>query len=173
MTQTAATRTTRLHARILDQLDGYLALARDPAELARRAAGVSDWSVAQQLEHLSLSSDSILDGLEKIERGEITERGGGATLVGRVILLFGKIPRGKGKAPERVVPSGLDGAATVAAFEAAKRRFEKLDLARLEASAGTFSHPVFGHLTARQWLRFVDVHHRHHSRIIDDIRRVT
>ena len=161
----------RFHGRVLAQLDGLLALARDPAELARHAPEVSAWSVARQLEHLLLSDRTILDGLEKIERGEIAARGGGETLLGRAILLFGKIPRGKGKAPERVQPSGLDGEAIAAALETVKSRFESLDLARLDASAGTFAHPFFGHLTAGRWLRFVDVHHRHHGRIIDDIRR--
>ena len=171
MPQPASAKIRRLHRRILAQLDEHLAVARDPPELARRAPEVSAWSVAQQLEHLVLSDRTILDGLEKIERGEIAARGGGETLLGRVILLAGRIPRGKGKAPERVLPSGLDGEATAAALETVKRRFESLDLARLDASAGTFAHPFFGHLTGGRWLRFVDVHHRHHGRIIDEIRR--
>ncbi len=167
----ATTKTARLHRQVLAQLDDFLALACDGAEVARRAPEVSAWSVGQQLEHLALASDGVLDGLEKIARGEIAERRGGPSLIGRVLLFWGKIPRGKGKAPERAVPSGLDAEVTAAKLGTAKSRFEKLDLARLDASAGTFSHPVFGHLTAGQWLRFVEVHHRHHGRIIDDIRR--
>ncbi len=171
MPQNAASKIRRLQATILAQLDDYLALARDGDELGRRAPEVSGWSVAQQLEHLATVDRSVLQGIEKIDRGEIAERGGAGTLVGRVILLLGWIPRGKGKAPEKSMPAGLGGEELVAALETAKERFEKLDLARLETSAGTFPHPVFGHLTAGQWLRFVAVHHRHHGRIIDDIRQ--
>ena len=167
----ASTQTARHHARILAQLDDYLTLARDPAELDRRVPEVSSWSVGQQLEHMALVDGSVLDGLEKIEGGEIAAPGGRATWIGRLILLAGKIPRGKGKAPERVLPSGVDGGETAAALETAKSRFEKLDLARLETSVGTFPHPFFGHLSAERWLRFIDVHHRHHEAIIRDIRR--
>jgi hypothetical protein len=171
MPLTATAKTARLHARILAQLDELLALARDPAELARQRPEVSAWSVAQQIEHLVLSDRSVLDGLEKIESGELASRGGGAKFLGRMILLTGWIPRGRGKAPERARPSGLDGERTAAALEAVKERFERLGLARLEAAPGTFSHPIFGHLDGRRWLRFIDVHQRHHRRIIDDIRR--
>ncbi len=55
MPESASAKTLRLHRQVLAQLDDFLALARDPTELACRAPQVSGWSVGQQLEHLALS----------------------------------------------------------------------------------------------------------------------
>ena len=41
----------------------------------------------------------------------------------------------------------------------------------LASSTATQPHPVFGHLDACQWLRFTDMHHHHHQKIIRDIVR--
>lgn len=171
MTEKASARPLRLHRRVLAQIDQLAALADEPAELSRRAPEVSSWSVAQQLEHLALSDRGIVAGIEKIERGEIAERGGKINAVGRKVLLSGRIPSGRGQAPPRSTPQGLDGEQIAAALATVKQRFEELDLARLEASQGTFPHPYFGHFRAVQWLRFVDLHHVHHQKIIADIRR--
>ena len=99
--------------------------------------------------------------------------GGGPTLVGRLVLASGRIPRGRAEAPERTVPAGLELGEVRDGLERARARFLGLQskLPALAASRSTFRHPILGNLRPRQWLRFIQVHHDHHRRIIDDIRR--
>jgi hypothetical protein len=44
-------------------------------------------------------------------------------------------------------------------------------LAETERSDGRWNHFVFGGLSPMQWLRTMDVHTRHHLKIIRDIER--
>ncbi len=95
----------------------------------------------------------------------------GPSLVGHVILLTGRIPRGRAKAPDFVEPQGLERQAIVAGLGETRGRLIALDgrleeLRRLEA---TIAHPILGGFTAARWLRFAHIHHLHHGRIIDDI----
>ena len=97
--------------------------------------------------------------------------GGKPTPLGRVVLTLGRIPRGRGKAPAATLPEGLGGEEIVSELEAQRSAIAELG-ERLEdvlRCRETFRHPYFGHLTPRGWLRFIDIHHRHHLKIIDDV----
>ena len=41
----------------------------------------------------------------------------------------------------------------------------------LEEAGWRCKHPYFGALDIAEWMRFMDVHHRHHLKIIRDIRK--
>lgn len=163
----------KTYAAIRGQLDELLALAEQADLAAVRAEAVSGWTVGQQLEHLLLSDQTILEGFDAFLDGTSTSEGGGPTAIGRLILMLGFIPRGKGKAPRRVLPGALDPGGVVTGFVEVKRRFEELEprLGELEASRATNRHPVLGAFDFRQWLRFIQIHHRHHTKIIEDIRQ--
>jgi len=102
-----ATKIRKLHARALEQLTAYLELARDPVCLDLLRTRVSDWNVAQHLEHLALVDRSILKRLEATAEPH-DEPNGKATPIGRVMLFFGVIPRGRGKAPIPFAPRETD-----------------------------------------------------------------
>jgi len=156
------------HTRIVEQLDRALELAGDPARLERHHPGISEWSVGQQLEHLTNVLRGVVDTLDKLMRGE-AEDPAPPNPMGRLFLLLGWIPRGRGKAPERMRPKGIDAGELAAYLAREKRRLGELDLEALDGAAGTLPHPVFGPLTARRWLRFLEVHNHHHWRIVRDI----
>lgn len=89
-----------------------------------------------------------------------------------LIFTFGKIPRGVGRAPKTVV-------ANAAHFEPAQLQ-EQLqrcqtawaNLSDLPAKAW-FKHPLFSHLNVRRSKRFMEIHTRHHLKIIKDIRQAS
>ncbi len=166
--------TRKTYGAIRAQLDELLLLARQPELATIRSTEVSQWSVGQQLEHLLLTDRMILDGFDGLLAGDLESAGGGPTGIGRIILLFEYIPRGKGRAPKRVIPGALDPIEIASGFEEIESKFEELAprLGELEASRATYRHPLMGNFNPSQWLKFVKIHHRHHQKLIRDIRRL-
>ena len=101
----------------------------------------------------------------------VSDPPGRPTVPGYLVLTLGFIPRGKGRAPDGTTPEGRS------RFELIDRYAEVEGLAQelrdgLSDIAGHPSvrrHPLLGCFTARQWLAFADIHHRHHQKIIVDI----
>jgi uncharacterized damage-inducible protein DinB len=143
-----------------------------------RAAGVSAWSVGEQLEHLLLADRSILGAIEQLEDdnaagGESDSSGGSPTWIGRFILWSGVVPRGRGRAPDSTTPTGMPIEELAAGLAALQDELETLrpQLDELEPIRATRAHPLLGNFTPKQWVRFASVHHMHHRKIIRDILR--
>lgn len=156
-------------ARLQAQVAQFRSTARLPeAQLYGVDVSVSGWSPAEHLDHLLKVCNAIL-GRVREENPPAEPRA--ISLLGRVILACGWIPRGRAKAPARV----FGARASVAELEAA--------LAKLEANVNGIAppmvalqrpivpHPVFGGLTPSQALRFIVIHNAHHFRIVDEILR--
>jgi hypothetical protein len=82
-------------------------------------------------------------------------------------MTTGKIPRGKGKAPDRVVPR-----ATYTADELQNHlntTIEKLQIIEKIQPNQHFTHPFFGQLNKKPMLKFLKIHTNHHLHIINDI----
>ena len=83
------------------------------------------------------------------------------------ITLTNKIPRGKAKAPNIVIPKKtISKEEVIEEIELAKANLQTL------ASTGQnkyFTHPIFGDLNVPKTLRFFTVHTNHHLKIIRDI----
>ncbi|HIF21916.1 MAG TPA: DUF1569 domain-containing protein [Gemmatimonadetes bacterium] len=90
-----------------------------------------------------------------------------------IVLLAGAFPRGRGKAPERTLPTGADAVELADSLRDTRSRVVGLEgsLAQLEASNATRNHFAFGDLNAAQWLKFTGIHARHHQKIIRDVLR--
>ena len=161
------------HSLVGEQIDGLIELAAQRQLQSAEAPRVSKWTVGKQLEHLLLSDRTVLDRFDRLTDGRDGPAPGGPTLVGRVILATGFIPRGAGKAPGAVVPAGRDAADVEAGLRRLAERFRLLagQLPLLEESGWRCRHPYFGALDIGEWMRFMDVHHRHHLKIVRDIRK--
>jgi hypothetical protein len=148
-------------------------LAEDDGSLAALADRVSGWSVAQQLEHLGLTGNKVLDALDAILGEPGTPPRGRPNLAGRLVLLVGRIPRGRVRTkpewdpPDSSRERAREGVKTLAARTAALAS----RAAELTAARATRPHPVLGHFNARRWLRFLVIHQDHHLRVVHDIRR--
>jgi hypothetical protein len=167
----------RVHEKLERQIGGLAELAAGPPQvLQSRAEAVSGWSVAEHLEHLVRIDNGILDRIDRLAAGTAEPPSKPVpplNLIGRLILLCGLIPRGRGKAPEAVRPQGMEVAELRAGIAGLGERFHSLGprLPELAALQGTFRHPYFGGLSPVQWLRFMDIHHHHHLKIVRDVLR--
>lgn len=141
------------------------------AQLFAVAPRISGWSPAEHLDHTLKVSQSIVHRIGDAQ-AEASPRG--ISMEGRAVLMIGWIPRGVGRAPER-----LRGArATAEELEARIVRYEKV-LAAVNAPSGMAArarivpHPRFGGLTPAEGLRFAVVHNRHHLRIVGEVLRMS
>lgn len=83
------------------------------------------------------------------------------------ILLKGSIPRGKGKAPKRVVAtSEIIKTDVVNQIEIAKNLLPQL---KKLPKKSNFNHPYFGMLNLKETQKFLKIHTNHHLKIINDI----
>jgi hypothetical protein len=147
--------------RVVSQVGAFEALVphRDV-----RAPTVSQWSVGMHIHHCALAMRLVAT---EVLRCETPPPRWSANPVRTLILLTGRVPRGRAEAPAAVRPSvdlseGLLGPALSEAAQLVRR----LPDAPQEA---WFRHFALGVIRRRSVPRFLEVHNRHHLRIISDI----
>lgn len=160
--------------RHLDSLEHALAeitalLAQDESSLAAARPEISGWSVAEQIDHVIKVITSVLkriaDDPAPLDKG--------INMLGRVILLAGWIPRGKGRSPKNVFAERAARADLLAALNRIREQIDALTSAQIARREPTVPHPFFGGLTSEQALRFIVIHTVHHLKIIREIRAGT
>ena len=156
-------------------MDAYLQSARDaiaaaagelPTDVIARKPG-DRWSIAEILEHLTLTFTAHASILEKpLASGELRARTPSfKQTVGRIIVLdLGYFPRVD--APGMTRPSGtIPAAGAVAAIREALETLDRT-LARVEqrfgATVRVSNHPYLGGMSVRQWRKFHWRHTVHH-----------
>jgi hypothetical protein len=83
------------------------------------------------------------------------------------VFTLNKIPRGKGRAPQSVMPKGdFNEAELIKDFQLLKNRLTVLD--NLQPN-NFFDHPYFGALNLKATIKMIELHTRHHIDIINDI----
>ena len=89
------------------------------------------------------------------------------SFLGKLLLFLGKFPRGKAKAPKHVRPPEIiikeD---LVSQVTDAKQNIETIS--KLPKNA-YFAYPMFGHVNTTRVVRFLEVHTKHHLKIIEDM----
>ena len=145
------------------------------AEFYKVADTVSDWSPAQQVLHMGLVNAAIFQRIEVLYAGESHDilRTGGPTMPGWAVMTFGRIPRGKAKAPKEMVPPpDVDRIQARAAIMASKKHIPWLaDKAPvLHTLRGKLPHFRLGNFTALQWLKLARIHTQFHLGIASEIR---
>lgn len=164
-------------ARLIDRFAEVEHVVRWPDErLYLRLEHVSAWSPAQHVDHVVRALGIILDAVDRLRDGTSTdiELGGVPNLAGFAVLTTGWIPRGRGDAPPAALPepSPVRHRLRESVYEVAQRtRRLEPHAAGLRATVGTLPHPVLGPMRAAHWLRFADVHTRHHLAIVADLDR--
>ena len=129
----------------------------------------SAWSALEHLDHTIKVASGLLHVLNKEEIPRLPR---GISVIGRLVLLIGWIPRGRGRSPERMLPAP-------ATVDELQQRLTEMDaqierVANRTAAVPAFPivrHPVFGGLTYAQALRFIAIHTHHHLKILDDGQR--
>ncbi len=125
---------------------------------------VSKASVGWHIQHNLLVALQIIQAVEKSNPAEYEYK---FNLKKTLVYALNKIPRGKAKAPERVMPKEA-----VNADELNKQiQLLKTRLAVLNnlPPASYFTHPIFGKLNVKATIKMLKIHTKHHIYIINDI----
>lgn len=127
-------------------------------------ANVSQASAGWHIAHSYLVINSIVAALKKSNPSDYRWK---FSLPHLYVTLRGDFPRGKGKAPERVIPMGEINAEILEGLSTKTQNM----LAEIEALEKNvhFKHPLFGLLNKKSTIRFLEIHTRHHLEIIRDI----
>lgn len=124
------------------------------------------WSLSELYSHLIQVNRLALISIEKCINGTAKKNSRYTHWKVWLIMLFGKLPPGRIQAPQRIAEM----VSLISREEARNQlimfgeRFNEVWQNIPKASPHLkVSHPVLGPLNARQWLRFIDIHTRHHK----------
>jgi hypothetical protein len=127
-------------------------------------SSISAGSVGWHIEHTLLTLNGISTLLIHSDPAEYKWR----FKLGRILIFsLKKIPRGRAKSPEIVMPKGHINQAKLEAL-LSDTRTKCNQLAFLPANK-FFEHPYFGKLKLKQTITFLEIHTNHHLEIIQDI----
>jgi hypothetical protein len=139
-------------------------------------AAEGKWSIAEVVEHLSLTYSGTVKNLERsLNAGR--PLGSAPTLKQRVVNMlvmdFGYFPTGR-KSPEGAKPKGMS---TETVLSEINGRIAQLDevIEKCESKFGrrafVADHPVLGPITMQQWRKFHWAHGKHHIKQIERMRK--
>lgn len=149
------------------QLAGLRTLADRPEVEIYATSRHSAWTPSEHVDHLTKVSASIVNRILQLDAPRVDIR---LSPLGRIILAVGRIPRGRGKAPERLRGARVTPAELHAGLTKLEGKLDELTDPHLADARGAIvPHPRFGGLRPSQALRFAAVHNDHHLRIIADI----
>jgi len=124
---------------------------------------VSKSSVGWQIDH----SLKVINGIIHQLKASPINAKPKHTLLGNFCLITSYIPRGKGKVPKVVLPPDTIKLNNLKEqLEVARNAIA--DYSKINTKA-MFKHPYFGILNKTSSIRFLEVHTKHHLKIIEDI----
>lgn len=140
-----------------------------------RSPQIGSWSVSEVYCHIIHVTTVSLLAIEKCLHGKQMRSSSSLPFITKIIFLFGQFPPIKLKAPENI-------AAKTKKIEKEEARnglikvIQRLDstVARLSKSSSNcrISHPKLGMLNSYEWLRFIDIHNKHHLKQIKKIQKI-
>ena len=145
--------------------EAFLATLSDIDFQRNPADGV--WSYAEVYSHIFEANLISLLALEKCVKGTAEEDKSTLQPAVWLILFLGKFPPGKIKAPARIAAmvKKINPAEAKQLMHNFSRRLQELVPQVSQASKSQKAkHPRLGLLHARQWLRFIEIHTKHHEK---------
>lgn len=125
---------------------------------------VSKATVGWQLDHSLKVINNVLITMQKSDASTYINN---FKLSGRILLLIKSFPRGKAKAPKRVVATkAITEKDLITQLAQAK---ENIKLFPALAKNAYFKHPMFGNINKTRVLAFLETHTNHHLKIVKSI----
>lgn len=133
------------------------------------------WSVGQTAEHIMLTEAALFSAVEEAIRRPVnpdweSKTAGKAAFIEQVM----PVRRGRAQAPREVRPSGnLTQAEVIKRYkEQRARTLEFTRTTKLPLKAHTLDHPfpVFGTLSAYDWLIYIPLHNMRHNKQIEEVK---
>jgi hypothetical protein len=125
---------------------------------------VSTSTVGWQIEHTLLVLIRVIEAMEKSDPKDYQWT---FNLKRLIVFTTGKIPRGKATAPKQVQPQNIITIETLTNTVALAKN--KLAALQNINPHSFFAHHIFGKLTLKQTIKFLEIHTLHHLKIISDI----
>lgn len=125
---------------------------------------ISKVSVGWHLDH----SLKVINGvINTLQTSDISLYKNNFTLIGKIFFTIGHFPKGRAKAPKRVMPPNVILRDDILSqINTAKERIHQIS--SLDDNA-YFQHPIFGNINRKRVVRFLEIHTNHHLKIIKDI----
>lgn len=124
---------------------------------------ISEVDVGWHIEHSLLVIIKIIETVCKSDPAQYKWK---FNFIRTIVFFQNKFPRGKGKAPDSVIPKQIEKTDFETLFAATREAIERLKKAERNQF---FLHPVFGNLSKKNTFIMLDIHTRHHTQIIKDI----
>lgn len=142
----------------LEEMEEYIPL------FLSRDKNVSQVNVGWHLAHSFKVINSVCSALKASDPSKYRSE---FNLKRTFVLTFGSFPRGKTKAPKEVMPSEvLDPEDLVSDLDMARTNLAQFDSFQKD---NYFYHPYFRKMNKKQSGRLLEVHTKHHLKIIRDI----
>src|SRR5688500_18162377 len=130
-------------ARLRGQLARIRTLVDSTGSRLDATCAVSGWCPSEHLDHIMKVSASIVNRILQLDAPATT----GISFVGRIIMTIGRIPRGRGKAPERLRGARASAAELQASVKKLEEKIDLLSDVHLAEKRGAIvPHPRFGGL---------------------------
>ena len=124
---------------------------------------VSSVNVGWHIEHSLLVIIKIMHSVSKSDPNNYKWK---LKFYWTLAVILNRFPRGKGKAPEVVKPKQIDKTDYDALFAEAKQALTRL---KNVDKNQFFLHPAFGNLNKKNTFIMLDIHTKHHLKIIREI----
>lgn len=164
--------TTKSILAAIEKYQDFLYEVDEDAFQTSPAEGV--WSYSEVFSHIIQANLRSLLAIQKCLYAK-SQSTGSVSLIARAILLFGKFPPIKLKAPENIAALVKKITREEARNDLIKLKTKVLELAPKVSKCpenSRIQHPRLGKLNAEQWLRFIEIHSYHHLKQLQRIRKM-
>jgi hypothetical protein len=129
----------------------------------KRSEDISSVNVGWHIEHSLLVIQKISESVIKSDQNKYKWK---FSLPRLLVFPLNKFPRGKGKAPDIVIPTQKEKTDFDLLFSKTRSIIEELKKTKPNQY---FIHPIFGMLNKKHTFIMLDIHTKHHIHIIKDI----
>ncbi len=141
----------------LEKLYAYI----QDAEISN--SSVSSVNIGWHIEHSLLVISRIIDSVTSSDPSKYEYK---FDFKRTMVFLMGKFPRGKANAPDIVMPNQNEQVNFDALFASTRVAIKNLESVKPNQY---FTHPIFGKLNKQHTFVMLDIHTKHHLKIIEDI----
>lgn len=130
---------------------------------AKLNTAVSSVNIGWHIEHSLLVISRIIDTVTNSDPSKYEYK---FDFKRTIVFLLGKFPRGKANAPDIVIPKQNEQVNYDALFASTRVAIKNLESVKPNQY---FTHPIFGKLNKKHTFVMLDIHTKHHLKIIEDI----
>ena len=132
-------------------------------DAAKLNTAVSSVNIGWHIEHSLLVISRIIDSVTSSDPSKYEYK---FDFKRTMVFLMGKFPRGKANAPDIVIPKQNEQVNYDALFASTRLAIKNLESVKPNQY---FTHPIFGKLNKQHTFVMLDIHTKHHLKIIEDI----